>query len=339
MWKQLSDGKKTALVLAGGGARGAYEVGAIQALAEAGFEPAFVAGTSIGALNGSMVAQETDLIAAGEMLGEAWHQLGDADIIRPDYWKIIGDLAMLVGASASKGAQRIIVGALPKLSRGQDRGYLDTGPVDELLQRWVNPERLRRGRDFWIAMTKLLSNTSFPFRHIVESARAYSAKDVEYIEPGSLADEELFSSLLASSAIPIAFPSQRVGSGSYLDGGIVDNVPIQAIRKFGCGLIVVIHLSNGSLWDRREFDELNVLEIRPTEEVQKEKGFKGWVDSLIDFQPESIERLRDMGKRDTQTIVEDLKMTVDLHVDANKKRARTLETTRALIDDESLTDG
>lgn len=339
IWEQLAHKQKTALVLAGGGARGAYEVGAIQALAELGFEPDLVAGTSIGALNGSIVAQEVDLQSAGEALEAAWHQLGEDDIIRPDYRRLTGDLASAVAGKALKGAQKAAAALLPKLINDKERGYFDTGPIEKLLQRFVYPERIRRGRIFWIAITKLLSNTDFPFRHVVETARAYAAKDVEYIEPRSLrSDDEMLASLLASAAIPGVFPSQKVGKRKYLDGGIVDNVPVQGIRNRGCGLIVVVHLSNGSVWDRRRFDELNILEIRPSAPVQRNPGFPSWLHSLIDFQPERIESLRRMGHQDARRIVEDLKRTVELHATAKRGRAELLDSTKVLMDDAPLGD-
>jgi NTE family protein len=65
---------KTAFVLGGGGVLGAYEVGMLQALAEAGIRPDFVVGTSVGAINGAFVAADPDGAAA--WLGEVWQ--GDA---------------------------------------------------------------------------------------------------------------------------------------------------------------------------------------------------------------------------------------------------------------------
>jgi len=65
---------KTAFVLGGGGVLGAYEVGMLQALAEAGIRPDFVVGTSVGAINGAFVAADPDGAAA--WLGQAWQ--GDA---------------------------------------------------------------------------------------------------------------------------------------------------------------------------------------------------------------------------------------------------------------------
>lgn len=71
------------LVLVGGGAKGAYQVGALQYLAELGLQPQIIAGTSIGALNGAVLASSGGFPQSVRRLSELWKQLARADILRP----------------------------------------------------------------------------------------------------------------------------------------------------------------------------------------------------------------------------------------------------------------
>jgi len=66
---------KTALVLGGGGSKGAYEIGVWQALNELGIQIDIVTGTSIGAVNGALVAQNDF-----EMANKSWHEIKESTI-------------------------------------------------------------------------------------------------------------------------------------------------------------------------------------------------------------------------------------------------------------------
>jgi len=70
-----------ALVLSGGASLGAIQVGMIQALADAGVEPDLVVGTSVGTLNGAVIAEQESLGSAGERLEQIWRGLRRRDIL------------------------------------------------------------------------------------------------------------------------------------------------------------------------------------------------------------------------------------------------------------------
>src|SRR3954463_12327897 len=130
--------EKVALVLAGGGARGAYEVGALSvlfpALDEAGLRPRIVVGTSVGAVHGAYVASRAQepvarVIAEGE---EIWRELSWDQVARP---------------LASPGALERLALYLGEVAGGpgaEVRALLDPAPLAEPLAERVSFEQLRR---------------------------------------------------------------------------------------------------------------------------------------------------------------------------------------------------
>ena len=80
--------KRSALVLSGGGARGALQVGAVQALVEIGYHPEILVGTSIGAANGAILAMHGFNEHGVDMLTEIYREAAASDILSPDYLRL-----------------------------------------------------------------------------------------------------------------------------------------------------------------------------------------------------------------------------------------------------------
>lgn len=72
--------RPVALVLSGGASLGAIQVGMVKALAEVGLDPDLVVGTSVGSLNGAVVAEHEDLAVAGAALEQLWRSLRRRDV-------------------------------------------------------------------------------------------------------------------------------------------------------------------------------------------------------------------------------------------------------------------
>ena len=132
------------LVLEGGGARGAYEIGACKALFEEGFEFTGITGTSVGALNGAMLAQG-NLERAWEM----WYGINPARVFRVNDQRMEELLQMersMQSLSAYMGAIRRIV----------SQGGLDVTPLQQMLDELIDEARLRRsGIDFGLVTISL----------------------------------------------------------------------------------------------------------------------------------------------------------------------------------------
>jgi NTE family protein len=190
---------KRALVLPGGGGRGAYQVGVAKALYEHGIEFDYAFGTSIGGLNATMIAQG-DL----HRLEELWCTMRSRDIFKIPSAPQVGRLVL-----------------------GQTMGILDTSPLEELLRHEVNLHKLKESRiKVGLCTTDLCSLQT----------NLVTTEDI-------ISTNELIDVLMATSALPLAFPPRHIhGSGLWIDGGLVRNTPLQAAIDHGADEIFMVLL-------------------------------------------------------------------------------------------------
>ncbi len=190
---------KRALVLPGGGGRGAYQVGVVKALYEKGltFDMAF--GTSIGGINAAVVAQ-----GGIERLEELWCQIRAHDIFKLPSPHQMGRMLM-----------------------GHKLGLLDNSPMEELLRNEVNLPKLRATnmQIGWCA-TDLCSLET----------KLFMMDDI-------MSTNELIDVLMATSAIPMAFPPRHInGHGLWVDGGLVRNTPMETAIQMGADEVYMVLL-------------------------------------------------------------------------------------------------
>jgi NTE family protein len=190
-------------VLGGGGARGAQEVGVLQALFEAGVEgPAAVIGTSVGALNGSAIAAYPSL-AGVMMLREVWMSRPALSVFQAH------PIGLLMGS-----LRRNLLSAFPQ-------------------------ENVRRLIERTQALTGI---TTFEQLRV---PLAVVATDLNAGKPAIFRAGELMPALLASTAIPGVFPSVRIHDREFLDGGVVQNTPLDTAIDDGAKEILAISLMAG----------------------------------------------------------------------------------------------
>lgn len=218
--------KKVALTLAGGGSLGSYEVGAIEALKELGYEFNIVTGTSIGALNGAFVCgkQEDNLRALWEG-------------IRPE-------LVMKNGINLSVRQ----LGAEPKATFALDlakwtTSYLkggrigaDISPFKEYVKNALNVDACYESDIKFGAVT-----TKFPIMELVD------------VEMQKLPKEEFLPFLHASSACFPVFPIETINKQRYVDGFYKDNLPIRLAFKLGAADVIAIDMRLFSLEPQNAF--------------------------------------------------------------------------------------
>ncbi len=206
--------KKTeySLVLAGGGARGAYEIGAWKALKELKIEVNAVAGTSVGALNAAIIAQDEY-----ELGIKLWTEMTLERIIRvPEGMLKNGKLKF-----SFKAFNRISDLNLDIRNLG-----LDTAPLYRMLKETIREDDIRKsGRDLGIVTVEVNS---------------LSSKEIflDAMEPGTLPDY-----LLASASIPAVFKNAEINGKKYADGGIWDNIPHRMMKHRGYKKIIVVDIS------------------------------------------------------------------------------------------------
>jgi NTE family protein len=227
------DKGQVVMVLQGGGALGAYQGGVYQALHEAGIEPDWIVGTSIGAINASIIAgnRPSDRLAR---LQEFWKR-----VERASFWgsfpawggaadALVSWMTLTSGISGFfEPHTRAFLGAHAHL--GPDHaGYYSTNPLRETLNELVNFDLLNQG---------------YP-RLTVGAAHVRTAM-MHYFDSRDMALTP--SHILASGALPPAFPAVRIDGELYWDGGILSNTPAERIfddNPRRNGLIFAVHLWN-----------------------------------------------------------------------------------------------
>ncbi len=214
---------QTALVLGGGGTKGAYQIGAIAALEEAGITAGHVVGVSIGAINAAMYAQR-DMDRAAAL----WDSIRLSDLITADAVGIAEDAEAILGQPEK---------LLEYIAKNSQKSLADIAPLTQLLHQHISEEAVRNSP---IRFT--LTATRFPTLSCVE-------KRIVDMEPGAFHQW-----LLASAAIFPIFPMQTIGEDRYIDGGFCDNTPVEAAIRAGARRIIAIDIGKNrshAQYDRR----------------------------------------------------------------------------------------
>jgi NTE family protein len=229
-------GSRIALVLPGGGARSAYQVGVLKAIA--GWLPAaaplpfsILCGTSAGAINAAVLAAgAADARIATTELARVWGDFHVPQVFRAGTLDMLRSGLHLVLALLSGGW------LLPL-----PRALFDPAPLRELLTRNIDFARLRetiaRGMPDSIAVTatNVATGDSVSF---VESSRPFAGWD-RAARQGIAARLDV-NHLMASSAIPLLFPTVVVEGGLYGDGAMRQATPLAPAIHLGADRILVI---------------------------------------------------------------------------------------------------
>lgn len=187
----------TAFVLGGGGVLGAVEVGMLRALLERDIVPDLVLGTSVGALNGALVAREPEL-AVIERMTDLWRTANEAGR------QVYGDNPLrTVRRAVSTGTH--LYSSKPLKQR-----------LDEELGEITFEE--------------------LPVRFQVCAASIERAAE-HWFDSGSVVD-----AVVASAAVPGLLPPARVGDEHYLDGGIVNSIPLGRAVALGATRVFVLQV-------------------------------------------------------------------------------------------------
>lgn len=298
---------KLGLVLSGGGAKGAYQVGVMKALQELGMTQIdAISGASIGALNGAVLASAPSITEGISRLEQLWQKLVEIKPLQREISVSQRQPAFTYLTLLASSGLTISPPLLALLKLALDKeiefSFFSDKPLKDMMDKFLDIEQLQcsiplyvsvynKGEDqnievLWdIVKAEVLGieNKGSEFKHI-QSLPKYNQKEM----------------LLASAAIPFAFQSRQDFKGSlYLDGGIggfirnQGNTPITPLIKDGYEYIIVTHLANGSLWNRYDFPEVKCLEIRPNSKL--DMGFL----AMFDFSENKIQALQQMGYEDT----------------------------------------
>jgi NTE family protein len=224
--------RQVVLVFQGGGALGAYQAGVYQALHEAGVEPDWIIGTSIGAINASLIAGN-ELANRVDRLEEFWRRMR-----RKEFW----GLANWPGLADATSYWSTLLGGIPGFFEpnplaflgahyplGRDNaGFYSTAPLEQTLRELV---------DFTL-IARCTPRLTVGAAHVRTS-------EMRYFDSRETAVTARH--IMASGALPPAFPAVRIDGELYWDGGILSNTPTEAIFEDNPrrnSLIFAVHMWN-----------------------------------------------------------------------------------------------
>ncbi len=298
------------LVLVGGGAKGAYQAGALKYIAEeTAIEPQIIAGTSIGALNGAVLAAHQPFERGVRRLNQLWDRLGQEQILRPHTGTVLRTLSY-AAQTLVPTFQKWSLDLLVQLKLLPDStAIFDPEPIERLLREAVDLADLRRGVELWVTVFPALKIPGVDYdllMSLVDLIRARTGTAAQWLCAQNFHDDEtLYNVLLASAAIPLAFPQREINGQFYVDGALGDNIPLGALAARGCTHAIVIHLGNGETWNRHDFSEQTIIEIRPEQQINTfDTPILGSVSSLLDFSAKRIAQLKECGYQDAKCCLE-----------------------------------
>ena len=258
----LDTEKEYGLVLEGGGAKGAYQIGAWKALKEAGIRIKGIAGTSVGALNGALICMG-DLEKAESL----WENISYSQIMSVDD-KVMEDIFK---------QKKISRDALKDMMDYISAGGVDITPLKELIAECVDEEKIQNSpMDLYIHTFS------------VDEMRDLNV-DLKGIEPELIKDF-----LLASSYIFPIFKSEKLHGKTYIDGGAINNVPIDTlIEKEYKDILVVRIFGIGREKKVKIPEDTTIYTIAPTVSLG----------SILDFNPKRSKIHLKRGYFDTMRVI------------------------------------
>lgn len=267
MQLKLDTSKTYAIALEGGGAKGAYEIGAWKALEEAGIKYNAVSGTSVGALNGALMAMR-DLPRAET----AWNDMRLSKVIELDK-EGEEDLHKAMNGELELGDIQELIPQMFEIIR--NRG-LDVAPLRAWVREVVDVKKVKKSD-----VELFVSTVSLTDRKGLE------------IKINDLPEDEICDMLLASAYHP-SFRLEKLGGKLYTDGGFVDSLPLHALVVNGYKDIIAVRIP-GMGWERRFRmpDDVNVTTIHTNADL----GF------VLNFDAEQSRRDMAIGYLDAQRVL------------------------------------
>jgi NTE family protein len=223
------------LVLQGGGALGSYQAGVYQALNEAGMEPDWIIGTSIGAINASLIAGNPPQHRLSR-LQEFWKRMEQSPVwsfreVFPGFNEKMSYWSTVTNGIPGFFRPNPLAHAGNEYPLGAERaGYYLTGPLEQTLTELVDFDLVKRCKP-----------------RLTVGAAHVRTSQMKYFD--SRDGELTVKHIMASGALPPAFPAIRIDGELYWDGGILSNTPTEAVfddnpRK--SSLIFAVHVWNPS---------------------------------------------------------------------------------------------
>lgn len=266
--------KKIGLALAGGGARGAYQIGAWKALKEAGYDQIFdaYAGASVGSLNAMLFA------------------MGDYQLAE-DLWMSLDKDTLF------SFEDNVFKRILNEKLRFLNKGVYETDKLEDMIEQTMDFSLLE-DKEVYIAATKVgrdeggfFDLLSTNFEHYIKKTSQIDYKNIQEMK-----EQDVKNALLASCAIPVVFHPVEVDGQTYYDGGLLNNIPYQPLIDAGCEKILAIDLFKFS-FSRKKGGEVDILTLHP------KKSLRG----VLDFKKKHVQRRFSFGYEEMKRFIQEHK--------------------------------
>ena len=243
MKMQLDLSKEYGLVLEGGGAIGAYQVGAWKALWESGVKIKGMAGTSVGALNGALICMD-DFDKARQI----WETISYSRVMDVDDQLMDQLMSFRLKSLPVVSLSEVIAGAKRIL---KDRGF-DIAPLRSLIEEVVDEDSIRSSSRELYVVTYSLSD------------RQPLVVNVKEAPEGEIAD------MLMASAYLIGFRREKLGGKYYMDGGGINNVPADVLIEKGYKDIIILRIYGYGVDTERKLEvpeDVSLYHVAPRQEL------------------------------------------------------------------------
>ena len=249
--------QKTALILSGGGARGAYQVGVLKGLAEIlktmGISNPFqiLSGTSAGAINTAQIAGSADDFQTTiEKLIYLWSNLKPEHVFKADVLSMNKfSLSGLFGVGSSSSAFSM-------------NSLLDTSPLKKLIENNCDFSQIQKNLDSRKYESVIITANNYIEGSAVSFVQTPKVFDSEKLNWGDTRRKPTLTTLtanhiLASTAIPILFPPVLVGDEYYGDGCVRNNTPCSPALRLGAQKLFVIGVRSQQKTNSMPIEEKN----------------------------------------------------------------------------------
>ncbi|MBN2300677.1 MAG: patatin-like phospholipase family protein [Acholeplasmataceae bacterium] len=254
--------QKVGLVLGGGGARGSYQIGVLKALNEAKIlkDIHHISGSSIGAINTLMVMGNLSY----ERMIEIWEKINNSDIY-------------------GTGPDRLKMDRL---------GLFSLQDLFGVLSREVSISEIRNSKIHGYATASKIKKDS-----LIDQIMIHRMKK-EVFDLNVVNDPH--KAVLASASIPVLFGSTSIEEQHYVDGGALDNCPVQPILDQGCNIIIAVPID---LWFRtKKYEKENILLIN----LKTHYLFSKTHLDVLDFKPNVVTENAEYGYQMGRLMVDKL---------------------------------
>lgn len=282
------------IVLEGGGARGAYQIGAWRALREAGVKIKGIAGTSVGALNGALMCMDDY-----ENAENVWKDISYSKVMDVD-----DDLmTQLFQGTIPPGE------AFEVLFQTMKEGGVDITPLRNLIRQYVDAEKVEAS----------------PIEFYILTFCVDELKELD-VDVHTLSKEELPDLLLASAYIFPLFKNEKLQGKTFIDGGVINNVPLGSLVNRGYEDIIMIRIYGpGREKKVKNLEHVHIYSVEPRIPLG----------NIIDFNPQKSRRNMTVGYYDAMRMIYGLKGSI-YYIDAPDDETFYLERLAARDPDGDL---